>query len=68
MNIVYKIIFLILLVTSPVYAEIDEREIDLYFSNGMMGNSESNESQSWKEYVEKLARQNSELRSDNINV
>lgn len=53
---------------TALYAEIDERKIDLYYANGMMGDSKKSEEKVWAEYVKSLKKLNPNLKAGTTNV
>jgi len=58
MKLVLKLLLLLGLLVSFVSAEIDERQIDLYFANGMFGDPEEEEKNRWDDYVKVLKKSN----------
>lgn len=59
MKSIIKLVLLLSLVSSSLFAQIiDERQIDLYFANGMFGESQENEKKTWDKYVDDLKKHN----------
>lgn len=58
MRLLFKIFLLLGLFLSSVSANINERQIDLYFANGMFGESEKSEKKIWDKYVDVLKASN----------
>ena len=55
---IIKFLLLLSIFSSSLFAEIDERQIDLYFANGMFGNDEKTEKEDWQDYVKALKKSN----------
>ena len=47
-------VLILFLTTLPLYAAVDEYKIDLYYANGMLGNSLKSEQKAWDVYVETI--------------
>jgi len=66
MKAIYILTLLLAFFTIPLYAEteervLDERMIDLYFANGMMGKSIDKEKDTWEKYAKKIIKANPKL-------
>ncbi|SFV56670.1 hypothetical protein MNB_SM-4-75 [hydrothermal vent metagenome] len=60
---IIAILLLLSLMVSSVCGATEEREIDLYFANGMFGDSKGEEETAWRRYVKELQKYNPNIKS-----
>ena len=59
-----QIVLLFSMFSSALFAEIDERQMDLYFANGMFGNDKLKEKEAWDKYVDDLKKHNPNINQE----